>query len=170
MIRKRFIFLCTDWLTITRTTPHSRSTGWGSKPNSYSVKATAYQSPLLAGETLSWGSYCSEMLPSHLGLLWSQFGSSGVHLWTQLMCHYPRKTIIPEYSTKQRLEILSIRLFLRNKCFRNLFSVWSIDSLEVDSSELPNNRLNCRLLIKKWSDIQFSDRRPLNEVQNILYV
>ena len=31
-----------------------------SKVNSY----TAYQSPLLAGETLSRGSYCSEMLPS----------------------------------------------------------------------------------------------------------
>ena len=31
-----------------------------SKVNSY----TAYQSPLLAGETLSRGSYCSETLPS----------------------------------------------------------------------------------------------------------
>ena len=41
-----------------RTTPHSRSTTWtwgskASKPNSYSAKATAYQSPLLAGESLS---------------------------------------------------------------------------------------------------------------------
>ena len=31
-----------------------------SKVNSY----TAYQSPLLTGETISRGSYCSEMLPS----------------------------------------------------------------------------------------------------------
>ena len=36
-----------------------------SKVNSY----TAYQSPLLEGETLSRGSYCSETIPSNLGLL-----------------------------------------------------------------------------------------------------
>ena len=36
-----------------------------SKVNSY----TAYQSPLLTGETISRGSYCSEALPSFIGLL-----------------------------------------------------------------------------------------------------
>ena len=41
---------------IMRTTPHSRLTTWTweSKPNSYSAY-DAYQSPLLAGETLSSG-------------------------------------------------------------------------------------------------------------------
>ena len=46
------IFSCTDCLTITRTTPHSRSTGWESKANSYSA-FTAYQCPLLVGDHLS---------------------------------------------------------------------------------------------------------------------
>ena len=36
-----------------------------SRVNSY----TTYQSPLLEGETLSRGSYCSETIPSNLGLL-----------------------------------------------------------------------------------------------------
>ena len=36
-----------------------------SRVNSY----TAYQSPLLEGETLSQASYCSETLPSFIGLL-----------------------------------------------------------------------------------------------------
>ena len=36
-----------------------------SRVNSY----TAYQSPLLEGETLSRGSYCSKTIPSNLGLL-----------------------------------------------------------------------------------------------------
>ena len=42
---------------ITRTTPYSRPTGWGSRPNSYNAKAVfvAAQSPLGIGETLSFG-------------------------------------------------------------------------------------------------------------------
>ena len=48
IIRKWFISLCTDCLTITRTTPHSRSTPWvESKANRY----TADQSPLSDGRT-----------------------------------------------------------------------------------------------------------------------
>ena len=39
--------------------------GKASRVNSY----TAYQSPLLEGETLSRASYCSETLPGFIGLL-----------------------------------------------------------------------------------------------------
>ena len=59
------IFLCIDCLTTPNVDAAPFQTyltkEWKvSKVNSY----TAYQSPLLAGETLSRGSYCSETLPS----------------------------------------------------------------------------------------------------------
>ena len=45
---------------ITRTTPHSRSTTWESKPNRY----TAYQSPLLPEESSGFFNQYSETVPS----------------------------------------------------------------------------------------------------------
>ena len=64
------IFSCTDRLTMPNVdnAPFQNylTKEWKvSRVNSY----TAYQSPLLEGETLSRGSYCSEALPSFIGLL-----------------------------------------------------------------------------------------------------
>ena len=50
--------------------------------------------------------------------------------------HRPR---VPDQAEDSRS---SIHLLLRNKCFETSLSVWSIANLEVDSSELSNNRLD----------------------------
>ena len=58
--KKLFYIFCTDCLTITRTTPHSRSTPWvESKANIY----TAYQSPLLMEEPSGFLTQTEERIP-----------------------------------------------------------------------------------------------------------
>ena len=106
-----------------RTTPHSRSTGWESKANSY----IAYQSPCWWGNHLSKGILnCSETLLGIVGDLFevslaleeTASGLFDITLAQEEDC--PR---VPDQAEASRLFIC---LLSRNKYFGTFYSVWSI--------------------------------------------
>ena len=136
-----FIFLCTDWLTITRTTPHSRSTGWGSRPNSYNVKAVfvAAQSPLGIGDTLSLGykfrgassGLLSGHLWGHFGPPWVQPQVTGCDIWPE------EPSSQGSWPSRRRIEFIYPSPFREINILELLLSVWSIPNLKVAAGYRP---------------------------------